>query len=1129
MEEVKIVKVCGCTAALECWKAIQELNEPSICTKAKKCHRPRCTHILSMRCCESTTLQEKWESCDGVSASVDHGITVVEEGVHYGPSEADLISSAPRCSVGVKFKGLCGHISETEEPCNVAFEMAEGTRPPLKCTHLTEFPSPICSHLVQAECSIKSNEAVRSFTSPFLALPRIDGQPVAHEDSLAPLTLFPAPERRKLERACGGSVLVKRRCGHCTPMQCARLSRSVKHHEFPACEVPVDRHLRCGHIVQVACDNRDDELEPLCRTAVDDAYVYPCGVHSVHPGVCADLSALKAVENPHCPTILNCHHYRCGHEVSVPCWLKSHVTQPTVGKRIRSGKDGGGIVASGEVYCKIMGNVPQCNKPVTFRYTQCGHEKPGLPCHQAFEWAEAMEDEVPPCCHEVEVTSPICGHVQSKVPCWEARLLSDWMPWSADISMMPEFTDDFDAQGEGMTCRIFQYERNRPLPPPRQLSKSTLQCEEFSYVERSCGHTDRVPCAQVFQELDAGRCMEDIPEVCKECNHETMTPCFQKQARDKSGLNASCVNKVMKSCQRCNINQVSTECSKQDVQCISEVSCTLPCGHVVSWMCGHDGKAGEDPRVSQDTCVACTLPLWKAAKDAPDFSDDHKAALLFNLRKHALSQLPVVAKICDQVNESNTLLDAVFGAWMQIINVNLDLLQQSFENNTKDGLMQVQFPPRLDEVSSYDVVFTSTSRGGFKQRSTRYGQGTIAHLLSLGTLLKEAEANEDGMMSISVGVAFRYQALEEMLPFRGGGKANKKSNKEEAKVNRKRAQKLEAGFDYVIPLNDEGEPIASRRIYWLPGAVSKLFTLRLQLEEHERCLICGDETPVAKGFSCDNDGGPSHFTCDECFTQHVKSKVDSDLCELRLRKAAKGHVFCPSRRTDREGNAIDCTSSQVSEADVLQHARSAFDAFLKNRDELLTIELRASITEEQKKLLEAEKERLARMSAQEREVHLHRTHIVDEILTLKCPRPDCRAAFLDFEGCFALKCSQCNCGFCGWCLADCGRDAHAHVAACPHKVGGQMYHGSDQQFKQVHKPRREREVRNYLLRQIADKDIQRRTIAQSRKDFEDLGMLALMNEFGGAAAEEGQDAGARGAMEVDEELAYALQADDLDA
>ena len=42
-----------------------------------------------------------------------------------------------------------------------------------------------------------------------------------------------------------------------------------------------------------------------------------------------------------------------------------------------------------------------------------------------------------------------------------------------------------------------------------------------------------------------------------------------------------------------------------------------------------------------------------------------------------------------------------------------------------------------------------------------------------------------------------------------------------------------------------------------------------------------------------------------------------------------------------------------------------------------------------------------------------------------------------FSGCAAIRCSgACTASFCGWCLADCGRDAHAHVANCPHKPTG---------------------------------------------------------------------------------------------
>ena len=67
------------------------------------------------------------------------------------------------------------------------------------------------------------------------------------------------------------------------------------------------------------------------------------------------------------------------------------------------------------------------------------------------------------------------------------------------------------------------------------------------------------------------------------------------------------------------------------------------------------------------------------------------------------------------------------------------------------------------------------------------------------------------------------------------------------------------------------------------------------------------------------------------------------------------------------------------------------------------------------------------MSEEQREIKRLRDHVIDELLTLKCPRADCRQPFVDFDGCVALQCSRCNAAFCGLCQEDCGRDGHQHV------------------------------------------------------------------------------------------------------
>ena len=64
-------------------------------------------------------------------------------------------------------------------------------------------------------------------------------------------------------------------------------------------------------------------------------------------------------------------------------------------------------------------------------------------------------------------------------------------------------------------------------------------------------------------------------------------------------------------------------------------------------------------------------------------------------------------------------------------------------------------------------------------------------------------------------------------------------------------------------------------------------------------------------------------------------------------------------------------------------------------------------------------------------IELLRKHVVEEILTLKCQA--CGQAFVDFDGCFALRCSRCLAGLCAWCGRSCENQtvAHGHVVACP--------------------------------------------------------------------------------------------------
>ena len=112
---------------------------------------------------------------------------------------------------------------------------------------------------------------------------------------------------------------------------------------------------------------------------------------------------------------------------------------------------------------------------------------------------------------------------------------------------------------------------------------------------------------------------------------------------------------------------------------------------------------------------------------------------------------------------------------------------------------------------------------------------------------------------------------------------------------------------------------------------------------------------------------------------------------------------------------------------------SEFTSFLKAREE---VAIKSVINDYELKInrLRVELEEDIRRGNEESSMILkHCNHIIEEIITLKCPRQRCCATIVfppDFSNCFALTCDTCGCGFCAWCFLDCGNDAHHHVPGC---------------------------------------------------------------------------------------------------
>jgi len=188
----------------------------------------------------------------------------------------------------------------------------------------------------------------------------------------------------------------------------------------------------------------------------------------------------------------------------------------------------------------------------------------------------------------------------------------------------------------------------------------------------------------------------------------------------------------------------------------------------------------------------------------------------------------------------------------------------------------------------------------------------------------------------------------------------------------------------------------------------------------QTCVICltARETGDEEYVTC---ASGAHALCRECFGAHVRTESGKDVSQLSARG---GDVLCPLA-SDACG-AHKCASkpfnARIIAAVCDDETFSAYDA------------ARTRVAE--KKIVEEAEARVARAKAtaaaaagEEARLRSTRDHVIENILNVSCTR--CGQTFCDFAGCFALKCSRCSAAICGYCTADIGADAHAHIAHCP--------------------------------------------------------------------------------------------------
>lgn len=1100
-QEVDHVRPCGCKMRMQCHQSVEEQSSdtPPLCQIAVVRPRPRCSHPLSSRCCDSGILRSLWLEQDGAGLS---DISTVVYGTDYGPSETELGTMKPerldkkfpRCLVKTEYRKSCGHT--TMIPCATAFLQAKSARDESSCCDEIELRSSLCGHRIKVPCHMR--RAIEDFSLSVL-FDSFDESNESMERIGYEKTFLDTPKLhsvlKKVSRMCNGTFSILKKCGHRTKkIPCKELYSMLNSKILPKCETILNMKRPCGHVYKTKC-HRQGEPAPKCSERNEDPYVFlSCKYrHIVRPRTCDELTLLRSLENPECKTIVTCVRARCSHTVEVPCHLEQSVTKELAGSRLDT-KRGPLIVEAGVAYCDSAPGVTACNERTSYRRL-CGHEKSDVPCDLAFKWASSP-DTAPPCRTEVQLRSPLCQH-NSKIECRLREVIGSLNPWNG---IPPQhITKDADGEVPITSPVVIQDERQ----PVWFSELGLLKCGQTTCLRRSCGHEEDVKCGEIFAALESP-CEQKVAITCNDCGHNATVPC------NKVGDGSSpfmCEHVVEKRCSFCDINVVKVECYKEVAFCGRKVTAQLSCGHDISWTCGE-----EEVKTKQETesCLFCKWERYKEAlqkarnmwNECSKKREDKEEGgnifdgdlLMANLLRRATSALPeesLKSVSCTQELDSKTLLSA----YIDVLQRQCDLVLKAM----RDGCEELVVPDEVLNVSDadncYDIICSSTKLQGetveqhFRMVDTTHGLGVVGHPLCAKELIARwQEREEDGLLTVYVGAALRNKALYGVPPFRPSSAEIRQERLTRKTIsmlkNRAGLMKMHyesLGYDHVYRNETEGN---SERVYWKTGSVIPL--MKIEVELHRVCGICLDETVAGKGWCCARD----HFVCRECFIPMVEAARAPG--SLKRSVDEEGYVRCPEDKCD----------SRYEPLLLLQQKHDASEEELKVMFQLLqelrmqrhtAVQLQTAL-DAQKRQLKAEFDRIQQIADRtERRAEELRLTVIEDILTLRCPK--CKVAFFDFDGCCALTCQNkvCRVNFCAWCVEHHSyEDVHSHVIMCnPH---GREAYGSMASFRKHHAKKARRLVIEKLRSE--DDDVQRLALKCLARELEDLGIGITVQEVG---------------------------------
>lgn len=498
----------------------------------------------------------------------------------------------------------------------------------------------------------------------------------------------------------------------------------------------------------------------------------------------------------------------------------------------------------------------------------------------------------------------------------------------------------------------------------------------------------------------------------------------------------------------------------------------LACGHPCPLQChpwNHD-----EVKCSRPERVDCAAGLHRIERPC---SSDTVPLCVHDVIEYCPAGHPLVRKCCDAKQPPCKVCALI----LQAQNDRESLAAHRASEEAAIMLEAAQHASQNEDVSAensstraHAFVQMAALAASYEEQKQKLEQG-------LGTQLDDAEQQQRGAVIRAYDkLAQQKQEDEARLQAR-----QEESHRELRRVKERMEAEVRARDEELLKLHEAWQHQAQLDEAACEGALStrpKAESVAEKLEQVRgmastaTCGIClDDELTVLDGVLC-KAVGPGHFVCDGCFTHHIQNEAQ--------RQEFKGDVCCPYRTPAMGG----CDSRSYPDAIIARHADAdAFDILNKKRLQLRESELTRDLEKDFNERLAREKEKMITMAAkdaEERKILEARTHIAEDLLTLKCPR--CGQAFLDFSGCFALTCVRqgCGCGFCACCLEDCGDDAHTHVARC--KAGGVF--GSFDEFEAQQRQRKRKIVADYLKQEPG---LRGKILEECKKDLQDCGIWPI--------------------------------------